>query len=73
MKNIGKAITKGLSLTTITGALAVAPMTLSAGTANADHIRGIGASDRIHGLKRTTSCAERLGMIGWSVDPVTMC
>jgi hypothetical protein len=33
------------------------------GTAKADHIRGTGASDRIHGLKRTTSRAELLGMI----------
>ena len=38
MKNIGKAVTKGLWLTAITGALAVAPMTLSAGTANADTV-----------------------------------
>ena len=38
MKNIGKAVTKGLWLTAFTGALAVAPITLSAGTANADSV-----------------------------------
>ena len=38
MKNIGKAVTRGLWLTAITGALAVAPIALSPGTANADSV-----------------------------------
>ncbi len=36
--NVLKAVTKGLLVTAITGALAVVPMTLSTGTANADTV-----------------------------------
>jgi resuscitation-promoting factor RpfC len=36
--NVLKAVTKGLLATAITGALAVVPMTLSTGTANADSV-----------------------------------
>jgi hypothetical protein len=36
--NVLKAVTKGLLATAITGALAVVPMTLSTGTANADTV-----------------------------------
>ena len=36
--NIRRAVTKGLLATAITGALAVVPMALSTGTANADSV-----------------------------------